>query len=320
MGERIIRRPDAIARGCSDVELQRNCRNGSWRRLRPGAYVDGAAFAALDEFQRHRVLAESVVRAAASDSVLSHVSAAIVHGFTVWNASTALVHLTRNRSRGGRKADVRHIHSARYEPDEVMVVDGLPVTTPARTVVDLARMLSFEESIVIGDHALRTTALTRAELVAVLSRVPTHSGNRKALRAIRFMDGRSESVGESRSRAILVREQLPVPEPQTDLYDASGAHLGRVDFLFEDAGVIGEFDGRVKYGRLVPPGQQPSDVLWREKLREDAMRAAGWQVVRWTWDELRTPSVIVQRINDAIARTGPAPKPSGHIVRCRRVD
>jgi len=52
---------------------------------------------------------------------------------------------------------------------------------------------------------------------------------------------------------------------------------------------IGEFDGRVGYGRLVRPGQSPADAVYEEKLREDAIRDTGRQVVRWTWPELDRP-------------------------------
>lgn len=126
---------------------------------------------------------------------------------------------------------------------------------------------------------------------------------------------RSESVGESRSRALIIREQLPLPDLQATLVAASGTRLGRVDFLVD--GVVGEFDGRVKYGRLVPRGQVPADVLWREKQREDAIRDAGWQVVRWVWDELATPDVIVDRWMRAFARARNSPPPTGRVVPLR---
>jgi hypothetical protein len=58
---------------------------------------------------------------------------------------------------------------------------------------------------------------------------------------------------------------------------------------------LGEFDGKIKYGRLLKPGEQPGDVVWREKLREDALRRLGWEVVRWTWAELMNPALLDRR-------------------------
>ena len=49
------------------------------------------------------------------------------------------------------------------------------------------------------------------------------------------------------------------------------------------------FDGRVKYSKLLRPGEGAEDAVYREKLREDALRDQGWQMARWGWDDLKTP-------------------------------
>ena len=72
----------------------------------------------------------------------------------------------------------------------------------------------------------------------------------------------------------------------------------RVDFAWPDVGVVGEFDGRIKYGRQLA-GSDPHGVVFAEKLREDALRRAGWTVVRWTWADLKSPRRLVQRLLDA---------------------
>ena len=59
----------------------------------------------------------------------------------------------------------------------------------------------------------------------------------------------------------------------------------------------------VKYGRLLKPGQTAGDAVHGEKLREDALRDHGWQVARWTWDDLWQPQKIVDRILRAFARS-----------------
>jgi hypothetical protein len=78
--------------------------------------------------------------------------------------------------------------------------------------------------------------------------------------------------------------------------------VGRTDFCWEVHRTLGEFDGRIKYGRLLRPGQDASDVVFDEKRREDALRDLGWQVVRWTWDDLGSPSRLAERISRAFAR------------------
>ena len=58
----------------------------------------------------------------------------------------------------------------------------------------------------------------------------------------------------------------------------------------------------MEYGRLLAPHQKVGDVIYQEKLREDAIRDAGWQMVRWTWADLQDPDLIVGRLRRAFAR------------------
>jgi hypothetical protein len=101
-------------------------------------------------------------------------------------------------------------------------------------------------------------------------------GTRQARRAIALLDPRSESPGESVSRVRLHQEGLPAPELQQDRYDEDGRIVARVDFYWEKQRTIGEFDGKIKYGRLLKRGQSIEDVVFAEKVREDALRDLGW--------------------------------------------
>ena len=63
------------------------------------------------------------------------------------------------------------------------------------------------------------------------------------------------------------------------------------------ARLLGEFDGRVKYGRLLRPGQTPGDVVWAEKLREDALRrTTGFGMERLVWADLDRPRSTADRL------------------------
>ena len=70
------------------------------------------------------------------------------------------------------------------------------------------------------------------------------------------------------------------------------------DFGWPELRTVGEFDGRVKYGRLLEPGQDPGDVVYAEKLREDAVRAQRLEVVRWTWADLDDFAPTAARIRE----------------------
>jgi hypothetical protein len=121
---------------------------------------------------------------------------------------------------------------------------------------------------------------------------------------VAFADGRSESAGESHSRVVLHRIGLPPSTLQLEVLDPSGRLVGRCDFGWEEQRTLGEFDGLVKYGRLLKPGQTVADVVYAEKLREDALRDEGWQMVRWGSADLRREQVVAVRLQRAFRRSG----------------
>ena len=65
---------------------------------------------------------------------------------------------------------------------------------------------------------------------------------------------------------------------------------------------MGEFDGKIKYGRLLRPGESTQDVLVRERQRELAIERAGWLVVRFTWSDVHDPELVRRRLTQAMAR------------------
>ncbi|RBY85974.1 hypothetical protein [Blastococcus sp. TF02A-26] len=295
----LVLRRTALAEGWSDDEPDRRLRRGELTRLRPGAYVPPEI--ARDAGRRHRRLVTATLAALRRPAVVSHQSAAVLHGLLLWGVPLGRVHVTRNPPATAEVGRALHCHVSRLRDDEVVLVDGVRVTSVVRTVLDLARTLPFEPSVVTLDAALfrrRLDPLDLTEAVAELGRVP---GARAAGRAARFADGRSESVGESRSRVLLHGLGLSPSSLQLRVTDAAGSSLGRVDFAWEDERVIGEFDGRVKYGRLLRPGEEPGDAVFDEKLREDALRDQELGVVRWVWREL-TPQVLGPRVHRALER------------------
>ena len=109
-------------------------------------------------------------------------------------------------------------------------------------------------------------------------------------------------MGESRSRVAIRAAGLPEPVLQWRVAAPDGELIGMTDFGWPAARTVGEFDGRVKYGRLVRPGQDPGDVVYAEKLREDRLRAQGLAVVRWTWSDLDDFDDVAERIHSRLTR------------------
>lgn len=286
--------------GYSDGEIRRLRRRGTWASVRRGSYLDAETIAPLDGRQRHELLVRAVVAGLKTPAVVSHCSAAVLHGISLWSTHLGIVHLTRTPpAHSGRSAQLL-IHVARFHPDDVTIRDGLAVTTVARTITDVARALPFEQAVVAADAALFLGLTTRELLEASAARAMGLPGSRSMARVIRFADGRSESVGESRSRVMMHRAGLPSPDLQLEVRDSAGATIGRTDFAWRAGRLLGEFDGRVKYGRLLRPGQDAGDVVFREKQREDALRDTGARVIRWVWGDLDHPARTAGRIQQAL--------------------
>ena len=155
---------------------------------------------------------------------------------------------------------------------------------------------------VVLDAALALELVSQPALAGCVEAVAGTRGSRAAARAVGLADARSESVGESRSRVLLHRLGLAPSTLQRPIHSGSGLLLGRADFAWEEERVVGEFDGRVKYGRALRPGQDPGDAVFEEKRREDAFRDESWGVVRWTWSDLVPGTIVGERVHRALAR------------------
>jgi hypothetical protein len=258
----LVLRRTALAEGWSDDELDRQRRRGELIRLRPGAYAP--AQAVQDPARRHRRMITATLAALRRPAVVSHQSAAVLHGLPLWGVPLGRVHVTREPPASSEVGRHLHCHVARLRGDDVVTVGGVAVTSRLRTALDLARTLPFEPAVATLDACLFRRRLQAAELIARAEELGRLPGARSALRAVRFADSRSESVGESRSRVLLHRLGLMPSRLQLEVRSAEGLDLGRADFAWEDARLLGEFDGRVKYGRLLRPGQDPGDAVFQE--------------------------------------------------------
>lgn len=86
-----------------------------------------------NETEAHRERIEATVGLLTTPAVVSHMSAAVLHGLPLWNAELARVHLIRDRGNGGHIDDLVHLHVMPLSPGDVTVIDGIAVTSLART-------------------------------------------------------------------------------------------------------------------------------------------------------------------------------------------
>jgi Predicted transcriptional regulator len=269
------------------AELFRARRDGDLERVRRGSY---ALPEKLDDPARHRRLAVATVPLLAEGSVLSHTTAAVIHGLPITGDRLERVWVTRPGSGHGRRGPVVHLRRSPLTASDVAAVDGLTVTSLARTAVDVARESPFEWGVVVCDAVL-ARGISRDELAEVAERTRRWPGGRRAWSAVRFADPQSGSPAESLSRVQIDRLRLPTPATQFRVV-LNGSVVATTDFGWEDDRLVGECDGRAKYGELLRPGETPADAVMREKRREERIRQAGFWIVRWGWREANDPAEL----------------------------
>ena len=187
------------------------------------------------------------------------------------------------------------------------MVSGVAVTSLSRTVRDLATTLPFGEALAIADAALR-----RGHARDRLAEAPSMTA--RVRRVLELGDGRSESILESMSRAVMIRARLPMPELQFVVRDSSGREVARSDFAWPEWRLVGEADGDVKYGGSLGGARSPAEAIRSEKHREESIRECAFGVVRWGWDLAMHPERLTARILGELQRRGDT---GGHSLPAR---
>ena len=281
--------------GFSADRIRTLTRRGDLYQVGRGVYASGTLasemLAIADGLQLLQLAA--AVAVTGPGAVVSHESAAYLHSIDLLSRQDAAT-LTCPPQRGrNARAGIR-LHTATLSADHVTAFGRLPVTTPARTVVDLARTLSFRAGVVTTDSALHRQLVTKAELRQVLTDCRRWPGARQAAAVIDFADGRAESPLESIARIAFNDCGLPPPELQVWL-GGTVEPIGRVDFYWKQYRTIAEVDGALKYA-------DPHRA--RAQLRRDSLfRDEGFEVVHFTWQQItQTPEHVAASIRNAFRR------------------
>jgi hypothetical protein len=314
---------ELLAAGLSPGQIRRLVHDGALRPVLTGVYASAGFAASLasestpagdrwgvagrgagrpaEPAADHLLKVAAALAATCSRSAGSHHSAAQVHGLSlIRSAAAELVHVTRSPGdRGSRtgRPGIR-VHQAALPAEQVVLHRGVPVTSVGRTVVDLARTLPFAEGVAVADSALRAGQTSRNELDTVIARCGRWPGLQRARRVAAFSDPRAESVLESISRAAFHELGLPPPELQVWVGD-EGEIIGRVDFLWRRYRTIAEADGVIKYTR--------PDRALAQLDRDARLRAAGYEVVHFTWPQItRVPQQVAAELRAAFRQGGRA--------------
>lgn len=290
-----------ILLGATDRELRALVRSGELERLHRETYLRGGRD--LRREDRYRLRVEAYVRRRRQDGfdpALAGPSAAVILGLPLFGPAPDGIYVVGTGS-GGRASRGLAIPVARPPAADVGTVGGLRLVAPARTVLDVARLRSLTAGVVAADAALRFARCTADDLRAALDHLGGHKGVAASRACADLADARSESPGESWSAVVLHVNGLPRPERQETFHDDRGP-IGRSDFWWPDRRTVGEFDGKVKYGRVNPSGRPPQGrPLGGEGARGPAARArADCGAVRWTTADLLNPESLCGRLRSLL--------------------
>lgn len=191
-----------------------------------------------------------------------------------------------------RAMDARGIagHSMVVRSGDVVEWNGLPVTAPARTWLDLAPKLSLFDLVAIGDYLVRRERplTTVGALANAAAEYRGRRGRVSVRAALPLLRTGAESPRESVLRLVIVFSGLPEPECNLNLYDAAGRFLARGDLVYPEYKLVLEYQG----------DQHRTDrAQWRRDIhRTGRLEDNGWQVLQFTDDDLKDPRALVARI------------------------
>lgn len=219
--------------------------------------------------------------------VLAGLSASALHGAKWIDPRLAeLLHDNRRPPTGIRT------YSNRAGEDEVGVIDGMRVTTPARTALDLACRYPVDSAVTAIDSLARATRLKLGDVDLLAGRYAGRRGMRRARLSLGLVDPGAESPRETWLRLLLIRAGFGPLRTQIPVYDVFGALVAVLDMGWEDIRVAAEYDG--DHHRM-NRRQFNGDIR-----RMEALNDLGWRVVRVTAED--TVGGIIGRVAAARER------------------
>ena len=301
---------EALAAGLSSNSIAGALRRRQIITVAPSLYAVREAWVDLKPQQLHLAMTRAG-SASVDTAVVSHLSAALLHGLPHPLGPLGPVSLTLPSSlRTAARDDWRRLLDGELPSAHVTEVSGIPVTTADRTVIDCFRQLRLRDALAVADGALRSgLAHPQAlrEMRAFQARWP---GVTKADAGLAMADPRRESWLESASVATACQLGFPVPQSQVWIHHLDGRLIGRVDFVWARAGVVGEADGRGKYlgtyARSDWDAEEAAEHMLAERNRERELEAVGLAVARWdTGDVLGGGDGLARALREARRRADP---------------
>ena len=270
--------------------LARDVERGLLMRVRRGVYVLSAVWEPLSPEQRHVVAMRALAAASGPPLLFSHWSAAVALGLPILDRRRLTsVHLSAVRD-ARRTLSGTAVHEFEVGRGELTRVGELLVTTPARTVVDIAGASPFREGVVTADGAMhrgvRRAALEEATALAGFRRAAV-----RIAEVLAFAHPDAESAAESESRTSMMLLGIAPPVLQHRFFDRRG-FVARSDFWDPVRRIAGEADGLKKFLDPALATQGAGMAVWQEKRREDRLLGCVHRLARWGYQEAGSTTLL----------------------------
>lgn len=283
--------------GLDDAAVRAAVNEGRLHAVRRSTFVDGPRWRELAAWERHELRGRAVLHAldpaGEGPFALSHHSSLAAQGVS-HHGTDELVHVVRTDGGRGRRAGVLVVHEAMAVSQVQKTPTGVRVVRPAVACLQVAVRYGAVAGLVSADSGLHQGLVSADDLARAATCFTARPGRRALHATLERATGLHESAGETRCSELMRALGLPQPDRQVWITDRSGLAVARVDFLIRSKRTIVEFDGLLKYTH--------PDALKQEKLREDRLRALGYEVVRPTWADLDDPVHVHRLITAAFAR------------------
>lgn len=272
---------EARLRGITKDRLRRLARRGLLVRLAHGVYADASEYEAADRWSAFALRSRAFTLACGPAAAAGGWSAVAVLGLPAIGAPPerplALVPAGSGADSNNGAGRVRAVS---FATEHRAYANGCRVTSPARTVVDVARTTPRADALAVADAAL-SSGTTAAQLRAVLAFEAGWRGIGAAAWVTAHADGRAESALETLGRLTFIEHGLPLPVSNAWIGTPWGRY--RVDHFLPDRWLVFEGDGSLKYDNRLDAGRVVAD----QREREWRLRELGLEVTRYGWELAR---------------------------------
>ncbi len=278
------------AEGLDRTAIRGLVRSGKLRPVRRGVFAHGSRLTGPRADLIELCLAAQLVLPVGT--LICGPTAAILHRYTADRPGVTDIHALLPP--GFRKDRIAGVRTHVGRPAQTWMVDGVACTDRVRTVLDTAASLPREQAVAIIDAACidNPARLEDLRILASLQPPLPRRGRRRVARHLDLATAGSESALETLAMLLWRDGGLPRPEQQA-VIEIAGRFIARVDFLWEAAMLVVEVDGLGKYAE---PGE-----LQQEKARQNALIAAGYTVLRFTWaDVVHRPEATLAQVVHAL--------------------